>query len=339
MVLSVNNILFDFVEEMQFLKKYMKLQKESYLIYFRSSSVNEDLRLPASKIKQFNFNSYIISIYGAYENFIEKMMSEYLKKLCSIVLKFSELPNEIQTNNLIKTMDVLKKIDYPKYKHLKSASLIEILHKNMNQDNPFLNIEAFKNHTANFRIGVIDSYFADVGINNLSRKIINYSPLKEYLDDKYHNYQQIKNEIIFSDIDDVCNTRNQIAHGVQSIQLLGETVLNSYIDFFILFSESLLELLKDHFFEIQFSLNKSKFKAINVYQKNIIGFNTNGIKINMSNKVLLKKENVFPKYYSADILEIRENNNPVNEIKSGDSMDISMKITTEVNKRVNFIII
>ena len=209
-----------------------------------------------------------------------------------------------------------KKIDYPKYKHLKSASLIEILHKNIHQDNPFLNIEAFKNHTANFRIGVIDSYYADVSINNLSTQIINYSPLKEYLDDKYHNYQQIKNEIIFSDIDDVCNTRNQIAHGVQSIQLLGETVLNSYIDFFILFSESLLELLKDHFYDIQFSLNKSKFKAINVYQKNIIGFNTNGIKINMSNKVLLKKENVFPKYYSADILEIRENNNPVNEIKS-----------------------
>jgi hypothetical protein len=335
----MNNILFEFTEEMQFLKKYMKLQKESYALYFKSSSTNEDLRLPTAKIKQFNFNSHIISIYGAYENFIEKMMSEYLQKLCSIVVNFSELPNEIQKNNLIKTMDILKKLDYPKYKHLKSSSLVEILHKNMNQDSPFLNIEAFKSHTANFRIGVIDSYFADVGISNLSRKIINYSPLKEYLDDKYHNYQQIKNEIIFSEIDDICNTRNQIAHGVQSIQLLGETVLNSYIDFFILFSESLLELLKDHFLEIKFSLNKTIFKPINVYQKNIIGFNTNGIKLNMSNKILLKKENVFPKYYSADILEIRKNNNSVDEIKSGDSIDISMKITTEVNNRVNFTII
>lgn len=335
----MNNISFEFTEEMQFLKKYMKLQKESYSLYFKSSSINEDLRLPTAKIKQFNFNSHIISIYGAYENFIEKMMSEYLQKLCSIVVNFSELPNEIQKNNLIKTMDILKKLDYPKYKHLKSASLVEILHKNMNQDSPFLNIEAFKSHTANFRIGVIDSYFADVGINNLSRTIINYPPLKEYLDNKYHNYQQINNEIIFSEIDDICNIRNQIAHGVQSIELLGETVLNSYIDFFILFSESLLELLKDQFLEIQFSLNKKKFKPINVYQKNIIGFNTNGIKLNMSNKILLKKENVFPKYYSADILEIRKNNSSVDEIESEDSIDISMKITTEVNKRVNFTII
>ena len=131
----MNSILFEFVEEMQFLKKYMRLQKESYSFYFKSSSVDEGLRLPIAKIKQFNFNSYIISIYGAYENFIEKMMSEYLKKLCSIVTNYSELPNEIQKNNLIKTMDIVKKLDYPKYKHLKSASLIEILHKNMNQNN------------------------------------------------------------------------------------------------------------------------------------------------------------------------------------------------------------
>lgn len=334
----MNSILFEFVEEMQFLKKYMRLQKESYSFYFKSSSVDEGLRLPIAKIKQFNFNSYIISIYGAYENFIEKMMSEYLKKLCSIVTNYSELPNEIQKNNLIKTMDIVKKLDYPKYKHLKSASLIEILHKNMNQNNPFLNIEAFKSHTANFRIGVIDSYFSDVGIGNLSRKIINYSPLKEYLDDKYHDYQQIQNDIIFSEIDYICHTRNQIAHGVQSVQLLGETVLNSYIDFFILFSESLLKLLNDHFFELQFSLSNTTFTPINVYQKQIICFNTNGIKFNIHNKILLKKEDVFPKYYDAEILEIRKDFNPVDEIDCGDPMDISMKITVEVNKRVNFTI-
>jgi hypothetical protein len=335
----MNNILFEFVEEMQFLKKYMKLQKESYSLYFKSSSVKEDLRLPISKIKQFNFNSYIISIYGAYENFIEKMMSEYLNKICSIVVNFSELPNEIQKNNLIKTMDILKKLDYPKYKHLKSSALVEILHKNMNENSPFLNIEAFKSHTANFRIGVIESYFSDVGINNLSRKIINYSPLKEYLDDKYHDYNNIQNDIIFSEIDYVCETRNQIAHGVQSIQLLGETVLNMHIDFFILFSESLVKLLNDHFFEIQFFLNKVNFKPLHVYQKNIICFNTNGIKLNINNKVLLKKEDVFPRFYNADIVEIRKDNRTVENIDCEDSINICMKITNEVNQRVNFAII
>ena len=96
----MNKILQDFTNEMEFLKKYMKLQKKSYSDYFKSSSVPEDLKsLPIAKIKQFNFNSYIISIYGAYENFIEQMLSEYLKKLCTIVSNFSQLPEEKQKNN------------------------------------------------------------------------------------------------------------------------------------------------------------------------------------------------------------------------------------------------
>jgi len=335
----MNNIVSEFVEEMQFLKKFMKLQKESYSCYFRSDSRDNDLRLPTAKIKQFNFNSHIISIYGAYENFIEKMMSEYLKKLCSIIIHFSDLPSEIQKNNLTKTMDILKKLEYPKYKHLTSSSLIEILHKNMNENSPFLNIEAFKGHTANFRIGVIESYFYDVGVSNLSRKIINYSPLKEHLDTQYFEYQQIKNDVIFSQIDYICETRNQIAHGVQSIQLLDESVLNSHIDFFILFSEALFSLLNDHFFEVQFSLKNTIFKPIHVYQRKIICFNTGGCKFSMNNKVLLKKEDIFPKYYEADILEIRSNNVAIDKIDCENSIDISMKITQEVNQRVNFTII
>ena len=52
----------------------------------------------------------------------------------------------------------------------------------MNEDYPYLNIEAFKSHTANFKIGVIESYFSSIGIKNLSKSITNYSPLKEYLE-------------------------------------------------------------------------------------------------------------------------------------------------------------
>ena len=59
----------------------------------------------------------------------------------------------------------------------------------------------------------------------------------------------------------------------------------------------------------------------------------------MNNKVLLKKEDIFPKYYEADILEIRSNNVAIDKIDCENSIDISMKITQEVNQRVNFTII
>ena len=79
--------------------------------------------------------------------------------------------------------------------------------------------------------------------------ITHYSPLKDYLENEYTDYQTLKNSIVFSKIDTICDTRNGIAHGVQSVQLLGETVLNEHIDFFILYSKSLLNMLHDCFLE------------------------------------------------------------------------------------------
>lgn len=337
----MNKILEDFIHEMEFLKKYMELQRKSYSHYFKSSSGNEEVRLlPIAKIKQFDFNSYIISIYGAYENFIEQILSEYLKKLCTIVSNFSQLPEEIQRNNLVRTMDIIKKLEYPKYKHLKSNYLIEILHKNMNEDYPYLNIEAFKSHTANFKIGVIESYFSSIGIKNLSKSITNYSPLKEYLENEYTEYKTIKNSIIFSKIDTICDTRNSIAHGVRSVQLLGETILNEHIDFFILFSKSLLNLLDDSFLEILFSLQPVIFNPIHVFQKEIICFNTNGINLNKNHTIIVRRENgEYPKHFNLNILEIRKDNKPVDLIEDLNSIDISIKVNREINKKINFAII
>ncbi len=337
----MNKVLQDFIHEMEFLKTYIKLLKKSYSNYFRSSSRDEDIvLLPIAKIKQFDFNSYIISIYGAYENFIEQILSEYLKKLCTIVSTFSQLPEEIQKNNLVKTMDIIKKLEYPKYKHLKSDYLIEILHKNMNENHPHLNIDAFKSHTANFKIGVVESYFSSVGINNLSKNITNYSPLKDYLESEYTDYQTLKNSIIFSKIDTICDTRNGIAHGVKSIQLLGETVLNEHIDFFVLFSKSLSNMLNDYFLDILFSLQATVFSPMHVFQKNIVCFNTSGINLNNHSQILIKRENgKYPKHFNLNILEIRKDNNPTDTINGGEPIDISIKVNGEVNKKVSFTIV
>lgn len=334
----MNNILKEFIDELEFLKKYMELQRKSYALFFKSSSDSENLKsLPVAKVKQFNFNSYIISIYGAYENFIEQVLSEYLRKLSSSVSNFSQLPLDIRENNLVKTMDIIKKLEYPKYKHLKSNNLIEILHKNMNDNSPMLNIEAFKSHSANFKIGVVDSYFSSVGINNLSKAITFYSPLKEYLDIEYTDYSTLKNSIVFSKIDEICNTRNFIAHGVRSVQLLGESVLNEHIDFFILFAKSLVEMLNDHYLDFIFSLQSQTFKPIHVFNKDIICFNTQGVSLNNKTNILVKRDNgQHPKHFNLNILEIRKDNITVNEINESTGIDISIKVNGEVNKKVNF---
>lgn len=337
----MDKILEDFLNEMIFIKEFIGLQEESHANYFKIASNKRPINIPIAKIKQFSFSSYIISIYGAYEHYIEQILSQYLKELCKKVSLFSHLPESIKKNNLEKTMDILKKLEYPKYKHLKRNDLIKILHQNMNEDIPFLNIEAFKNHTANFRIKVIETYFGSIGVENISQNIRNYMPLKEYFSEQHTDYMALKNSIVFSKIDEICEIRNNIAHGVKSVQLLGPSIIHEHIDFFILFAQALFQLLQNNIYEFTFLQNNTNvFTPIKIFQKNIIGFNTEGAKFNKAKKVLVKRsKSHYPEYLYLDILEIYHNNNSIETIESDDPITVTIKVSHEIGANNNFILI
>ena len=96
----------------------------------------------------------------------------------------------------------------------------------------------------------------------------------------------------------------------------------------------------DCFLEILFSLQSTVFNPIHVFQKDILCFYTNGINLIKNNQILIKRENgKYPKHSNLDILEIRKDNNPVDIIDDRNSIDISVKVSEEVNKKVNFTII
>lgn len=337
----MDKILEDFTNEMIFIKEFIGLQEESHANYFKIASKKQPVNIPIAKIKQFSFSSYIISIYGAYEHYIEQILSQYLKELCKNVSLFSNLPESIQKNNLDKTMDILKKLEYPKYKHLKRNDLIKILHQNMNEDIPFLNIEAFKNHAANFRIKVVEAYFGSIGVEHISQNIRNYTPLKEYLSEQHTDYITLKNSIIFSKIDEICEIRNNIAHGVKSVQLLGPSIINEHIDFFISFAKALFHLLQNNIHEFIFLQNNTNvFTPIKLFKKNIIGFNTGGAKLNKTKKVLVKRsKGHYPEYLYLDILEIQHNGNSIETIESDNPTIVTINVSHEIGANNNFILI
>ena len=86
----MNRILSEFQMEMDLLKHYIDFQNKSYKNQSKIEKNNPDSVLKSltiSKIKQFDFNAHIISIYGAYEHFIEQLITKYLEEVCSIYNK------------------------------------------------------------------------------------------------------------------------------------------------------------------------------------------------------------------------------------------------------------
>ena len=92
-VVDQENTIITFIlgDDERYYKNQSKIEKSN------PDSVLKSLTI--SKIKQFDFNSHIISIYGAYEHFIEQLITKYLDEICAITRNYNSLPEEIQKNN------------------------------------------------------------------------------------------------------------------------------------------------------------------------------------------------------------------------------------------------
>lgn len=335
----MNKILSEFHIEMDLLKHYIDFQNRSYKNQSKieKSDPNSVLKsLTISKIKQFDFNSHIISIYGAYEYFIEQLATKYLEKICAITTNFNSLPEEIQKNNLNKTLDILKQLDYRKNKNLRPEKLIEILHKNINENSSILNLDAFKNHTSNFRISVLDNYFAEIGLKNISSLVRQYEPLKSYLENNISDFSSKKSVIVFQIIEHICDLRNDIAHGVNNIQLVNKTILFDYIEFMKAFAESLYELVNSNYLSKIYELNNDEIEIINIFNKEILCFNTKGKMIDKSTKILVKSENHFPSIFYAKILDIQHNKKSILNSTLNDNIDIGVKVDKKIKDTMKF---
>lgn len=335
----MNNILSEFQNEMDLLKNYIDFQNRSYKNQSKIEKTNPNSVLKSltiSKIKQFDFNSHIISIYGAYEHFVEQIFMKYLSEICSIIKDYDLLPEEIQKNNLNKTLEIIKQLDYRKNRNIKPEKLIEILHKNINENSSVLNIEAFKNHNANFRISVIDNYFSEIGIKNASSLIRQYEPLKNYLEVNVSDYASKKNNIVFQILEHICDLRNDIAHGVNNIQLINKSILFEYIDFMKLFASSLYELINDNYLSKVYKYNNEDIEVIKIYNKEILCFNTKGKKIDKNSQILVKSDNHFPNLFITKVIDIQHDNISINNTEINTNIDIGIKVDKKIKNTMNF---
>lgn len=335
----MNKILSEFQIEMDLLKHYIDFQNRSYKNQSKIEKNNPDTvlkTLTISKIKQFDFNSHIISIYGAYEHFIEQLITKYLERICAITTSYNSLPEEIQKNNLNKTLEILKQLDYRKNKNLRPEKLVEILHKNINENSPVLNIDAFINHSANFRMSVIDNYFTEIGIKNISSLVRQYEPLKSYLENNVSDFSSKKSAIIFQIVEHICDLRNDIAHGVTNVQLVNKTILFDYIDFMKIFAESLYELINSNYLSKIYDLNNDNIEVINIFNKEILCFNTRGKIIDKKTRILVKSENHFPSVFYSNILDIQHNKESIHNTNLNENVDIGIKVDKKVKETMKF---
>jgi len=335
----MNPILTEFHSQLDDIKKlidFFELEKKLIQDFDSPSSISEKVLLEISnKLKEFrlsklkfNYNSIIISLYGAFERFIESTIIDYVEKLNQIIEEYNKLPKIITKQHLILSLTLLNKIEQPKYSGpLTKESIIKNLHTCINTiENYQLNKEAFAQHTANFRTQVIDENFHQIGVDELSKKIIRSNSFKKHLieikgfDEKSPELISLNN---LSPINELAELRNLVAHGINNEIIENKTLLE-YLHFYKCYSASLIEIITNLLLHKEIENCGLKLGTItNVYKGGtVICFFTNGQTLHKGQNIIGKNSKTI---ISAIIKSIEINDKEVDFV-TGPDKEIGIKI-------------
>lgn len=333
------------VRELDSLSNHIRVQQYSSKVINRIkrdvelAHLVDGINLDVASNKIFNYNSYIISLYGIFERYVEDLLGNYLTSVSELHHSYDDLPDIIKSNNISKSAELLLNIDLPKNKDLDSKDIIAALHNNISNGNSTLNTQAFIQHKVNFRSSVINEYFKAIGVYELNKKICLYKPLSTLLYDAFGNIDNISSDKLFEIINDLANRRNDVAHGAKNIDLLSPELLIEYCNFIKSYAEALYLFLLDKLFLFKTQMNLPLIEKICVAGSSILCCKADELILTSNSQILVKRNNKFPQYLIANIEGIQLNNEQIEQVRLEDKINIGIKLDIDIRSKNDFYLI
>lgn len=291
--------------------------------------------------RQFNYNSIIISLYGSFERFIENILITYVDRINSLIKTYSELPESILKQHLLLSISLLNKVEQPKYNGpLRKEDIIKNLHTCLNTVNGYeLNKDAFSQHSANFRLQVIDESFSQVGVNQISSKVLKTKSFRAYIIDvlKLNEDSELNVNECFQILNDLAEFRNFVAHGVDS-NLIQNEILLDYLVFFKEYTSSLVQVLSKNLLHFEIKGNSIELGEItDVFSEGkIICLTTKNTPIKIGDEIIAKNgQNII----KTTIRSIRLDDTEVENVDANSNYEIGISIDDKIKRNYTIFLI
>lgn len=286
---------------------------------------NEDIKYIQSKQtdeKIFNYRANIISLYGAFEFFIEEVFKEYINNLRNIIPQYSSLNNRIRDSYFTNVTKLHSKLHYAKFSHITEQHIAKNIERVIVQNKNEILAESYLGNGGNYKHQIVCDLMNSVGICNVDCNIIQLSPLSDLLSESTHDKEQ-QRRMVAMRLDDLVNKRNEIAHGAIIDNIIDIESFEDILKFISAYCDSLNTLLKHELLAQKWEqLSCTIYTPINVYGNNIAELKVKNIQLSIGNKLLIKKQS-FPSYQEAEIKEIRIKNNTIGSIEKVESININ----------------
>lgn len=216
-----------------------------------SESIAAEIRLNSgtgSMKKRLDYNTVIVTLYGLFEQLVEGLIGEYSTNLSKSAPSYTDLPQKLQKAHSDMSVELLPRLDHSKYRgRVQIHQVIANMHSCLSGESEYmLNLEALQQHSANFRSDVLGQLFERLGITQVLQRLPRYEPFSSYLninlDDEAGSLA--KTEIIYEQLDDLADRRNDVAHGVSS-DILSIDLLRNRISYLTALVQSLACLIDE----------------------------------------------------------------------------------------------
>ena len=187
--------------------------------------------------KRFRNKAVFISLYGAFEQFIEALLSDYIEHLQTYIPNFSELPKRVRNEYVEKWKKFHGKLKYPQYKDITEREIVENLHEVVCNDKNKIMPNCYKRNGGNYKYKVIRGTFYGIGIelDNVKRYFV--YPIGDDI---------TRFEAIQDSVDDLVERRNNIAHtATDDGTLLDIEGMKRYVNVIRVFSKTLFDYVQD----------------------------------------------------------------------------------------------
>lgn len=242
-----------------------------------SERIAAEIRLNSgtgSMKKRLDYNTVIVTLYGLFEQLVEGLIGEYSTNLSRSAPSYADLPQKLQKAHSDMSVELLPRLDHSKYRgRVQIHQVIANMHSCLSGESEYmLNLEALQQHSANFRADVLGQLFERLGITQVLQRLPRYEPFSSYLkinlDDEAGSLA--KTEIIYEQLDDLADRRNDVAHGVSS-DILSIDLLRNRISYLTALVQSLACLIDEESVGFQASvIGKPLGKPILVVNHDVV---------------------------------------------------------------------
>lgn len=293
------------------------------------------------------YNAIIISIYGCFESFVDKICSAYIEMMREYITDYEQLPEILRNKHLRISGEFLSNANRFKNYDLTENEVVTNLYNCISKNPTYeLNKELLLKHGGNLRIDQLFNLLTDIGIDHCKTEFIKNEHFIQSIAQKHDlnskNAIQFINKKdkeagnkLFEELDELVEQRNKVAHGwVIDSRLSNNKIKNDIITFMRVLGEIICDIMEDSF--ASFLHNSRKLKPfpspINVYGNKILCINSVDSHLKCGDYIYSANGE---RYKMLKIEEIQLNNKPVEKIEE-ENIDIGIRVNLTIKKNWNY---